>query len=68
MTARFFIQPETITLDKALGSEDFILGNMRVAGFYRVNYDEENWDKIIKQLQAKKDVCFIITSFSKEDW
>jgi hypothetical protein len=27
-----------------------------MAGFYRVNYDEENWKKIINQLDTNKEV------------
>ena len=46
-----------VTLNQSLSEDDFILGNTRVAGFYRVNYEPDNWDKIIKQLKIKKDVC-----------
>ena len=28
-----------------------------MSGFFRVNYDLENWDKIISQLWLNKDVC-----------
>ncbi len=45
-----------MTLSKPLKDNDFILGNTRVSGFYRVNYEDDNWNKIIKQLQSKKDV------------
>jgi hypothetical protein len=45
-----------VTLSKPLKDNDFILGNTRVSGFYRVNYEDDNWNKIIKQLQSKKDV------------
>jgi len=29
-----------------------------MVGFYRVNYDEQNWNKIIKQLDTNKEVAF----------
>ena len=38
----------------------YILGNLEMCGFYRVNYDESNWDKIIKQLKHDKDVSFFL--------
>jgi hypothetical protein len=47
---------EIVRFDKPLGNDDFILGNTRVSGFYRVNYDDDNWNKIIRQLATKKDV------------
>jgi hypothetical protein len=34
----------------------FILGNLEMSGFFRVNYEMENWDKIISQLRLDKDV------------
>ena len=39
--------------DKNFTNETWILGNLKHAGFYRVNYNKKNWDLIIKQL--KKD-------------
>ena len=53
-----------MTLSKPLNEDDFILGNTRVSGFYRVNYEDDNWNKIIKQLQSKKDVCLNICFFN----
>lgn len=47
---------ETIQLNKALADDEFILANLRAAGFYRVNYDNHFWDRIIKQLKTNKDV------------
>ncbi len=31
--------------------DQWILGNLNFMGYYRVNYDEENWRKIIQQLK-----------------
>ena len=37
-------------------SNNFILANLDVAGFFRVNYEPDNWNKIIEQLNKRKDV------------
>ena len=39
-----------------LNGNDFILANLEVSGFYRVNYDESNWEKLISQLLNYKEV------------
>ncbi len=39
-----------IKLNQKIDSKSFILANLDVSGFYRVNYDLENWNKIISQL------------------
>jgi aminopeptidase N len=33
-----------------LDADSWIIGNVEQMGFYRVNYDADNWNKIIKQL------------------
>ena len=38
---------------KTLESDNFILANLDVAGYFRVNYDENNWNNIVKQLDKK---------------
>ena len=53
---KFYIK-EIIKLDRKIENEkDFIIGNLDVFGFYRINYDEENWNKIINQLSLNKEV------------
>ena len=32
-----------------------MIGNLNASGFYRVNYDRENWNKIIEQLRQDKN-------------
>jgi aminopeptidase N len=34
----------------------WLLGNLNFMGYYRVNYDEQNWLKIIKQLKTDYSV------------
>ena len=39
----------TITLNNT-DQDQWIIGNIKHSGFYRVNYDESNWNLLIKQL------------------
>ncbi|TRY66396.1 hypothetical protein DNTS_003361 [Danionella cerebrum] len=34
-----------------LGKDEWLLANINCTGFYRVNYDEDNWKKLILQLE-----------------
>ena len=34
----------------------WLLGNVDQMGYYRVNYDAENWDKLIQQLSDEHEV------------
>jgi hypothetical protein len=49
-----------IQLKKPLSSDGYILGNLDVSGFYRINYDNQSWNNIAKQLTDNKDVKSII--------
>ena len=45
---------QLLQLDANLSNNSFILANLDFAGFYRVNYDYQNWLKIIQQLAYNK--------------
>ncbi|XP_077977837.1 aminopeptidase N-like [Glandiceps talaboti] len=45
---------ETIELNNAT-SQDWVLGNIYQRGYYRVNYDLDNWEKLILQLSMNHD-------------
>jgi hypothetical protein len=49
-----------IRLSRPLGYDDFILANLDVLGFYRINYDLENWNKIKQQLENNYAVTAIL--------
>jgi hypothetical protein len=53
---KFFKELIQFEKEKVLADDEFILANLNSIGFYRVNYDKENWNRIIKQLLTKKDV------------
>ena len=35
---------------------DWIIGNLKHAGFYRVNYDKKSWDLLIDQLNSNHEL------------
>ncbi|XP_072551486.1 alanyl (membrane) aminopeptidase-like b isoform X2 [Salminus brasiliensis] len=44
-----------------LKPDEWLLANINCTGYYRVNYDEENWNKLIKQLETRHDVIPLIS-------
>lgn len=43
---------EVEDIGKNLTDSDWVLANVRHKGFYRVNYDEANWNVLIDQLNT----------------
>jgi hypothetical protein len=41
-------------LNQSLDENDYILANLEFSGYYRVNYEVNNWKNIIKILQTNK--------------
>ncbi|KAG9266986.1 aminopeptidase Ey-like [Astyanax mexicanus] len=39
---------------------DWVLANTNVSGYYRVNYDPENWERLLKQLSSNHQVIPLI--------
>lgn len=37
-------------------TDDWLIGNLQHAGFYRVNYDQENWIRLINQLETNHTI------------
>lgn len=44
-----------------VGKDEWILANINCTGFYRVNYDEENWNKLLMQLESNHHVSILKT-------
>ncbi|KAM8974074.1 aminopeptidase N-like isoform 3-T3 [Pelodytes ibericus] len=57
----YWLEGETAALDnfKTTGNE-WLLANINVTGYFRVNYDDANWDKLIIQLEADHSVIPVI--------
>ncbi|XP_022366845.1 aminopeptidase N isoform X1 [Enhydra lutris kenyoni] len=47
-------------LFRTTGSDEWVLLNLNVTGYYLVNYDEDNWRKIQTQLQTNLSVIPVI--------
>ena len=54
-----FLKKAIIELENKLEKNDFVLANLDAHGFYRINYDDKNWNLISKQLL--KDVKVFIS-------
>lgn len=46
--------------DMALGANDWLMANVNMKGFYRVNYDSKNWENLLNKLNSQpKDIPLI---------
>uniref|UniRef100_A0A3Q3EZX3 ERAP1-like C-terminal domain-containing protein n=1 Tax=Labrus bergylta TaxID=56723 RepID=A0A3Q3EZX3_9LABR len=53
----FFISIQTATnTNMMLGPDDWLVANIKMKGFYRVNYDLENWERLLSKLSSKHQV------------
>lgn len=49
-----------VFLSIEIQEKEWIIGNIKHAGFYRVNYDQNNWDLLIDQLNTNYDLIDVI--------
>ncbi|XP_073817391.1 aminopeptidase N-like [Musca autumnalis] len=49
----YLLKVSNITVDAKLSKDDWLILNKQSTGFYRINYDEENWKLIIQGLVEK---------------
>uniref|UniRef100_A0A3Q4GII6 Aminopeptidase n=1 Tax=Neolamprologus brichardi TaxID=32507 RepID=A0A3Q4GII6_NEOBR len=42
--------------DMKIGASEWLIANIDMKGFYRVNYDSENWDRILTKLSTQHQV------------
>ncbi|XP_018559565.1 aminopeptidase N [Lates calcarifer] len=57
----YWLRGKSATNDamKALGTE-WVLANLNVVGYYRVNYDEENWGRLLNGLSTNHQLIPVI--------
>ncbi|CAB4070223.1 ANPEP [Lepeophtheirus salmonis] len=46
--------------DHLIGQNTIVIANYEILGFFRVNYDKKNWDKIIKQLHYDHEIIDVL--------
>ncbi len=39
-----------------ISGDEWVLANINVTGYYRVNYDDENWERLLNVLQTSRQV------------
>ncbi|UYV77000.1 hypothetical protein LAZ67_14002774 [Cordylochernes scorpioides] len=49
-TTRMWLRTRTAELSGLPAEGDWLVANLREAGYYRVNYDRQNWDLLLEQL------------------
>ncbi|XP_036073226.1 aminopeptidase Ey [Oryzias melastigma] len=49
----WLLTKEDTNTDMALGSSDWLVANINLTSFFRVNYDAENWERIINKLNSR---------------
>uniref|UniRef100_A0A3B4DXH2 Aminopeptidase n=1 Tax=Pygocentrus nattereri TaxID=42514 RepID=A0A3B4DXH2_PYGNA len=46
-------------------NSEWVLANVNVSGFYRVNYDSQNWQRLISQLTSDHSVIHLVMLLAK---
>uniref|UniRef100_A0A669B8U1 Aminopeptidase n=1 Tax=Oreochromis niloticus TaxID=8128 RepID=A0A669B8U1_ORENI len=49
----WLLTKEATNADMTTGDGDWLIANIDMKGFYRVNYDSENWDRILTKLSTQ---------------
>lgn len=44
-----------------VSGDNWVLANLNVVGYYRVNYDQGNWDRLLNALMTNHTVSFRAT-------
>ncbi|XP_051896154.1 aminopeptidase Ey-like [Pristis pectinata] len=56
----WLLKKEDANANMKYSGDDWVLANIDVVGYYRVNYDERNWNNLVKQLETNHSVLPII--------
>ncbi|XP_078801450.1 aminopeptidase Ey-like isoform X2 [Oryzias latipes] len=51
----WLLSKEDTNTDMALGPSDWLVANINLTGFFRVNYDAENWERIFNKLNSRHE-------------
>lgn len=56
----WLLQKSAVHKPMKVSRGDWVLANTNVSGYYRVNYDPENWERLLKQLNSNHQVIPLI--------
>lgn len=51
----WLLKKEDTNTDLKLGTNDWLVANIDMKGFYRVNYDDQNWERLITKMGTKHE-------------
>lgn len=51
-----FMFVQTDTTDDVISTDGWLLANINMTGFYRVNYDSANWERLLAKLNTSSQV------------
>lgn len=54
--------------DMVLGTNDWMLANINMKGFYRVNYDSDNWERLLARLASNPEVQTVSGHHAEVFW
>ncbi|KAM7406492.1 hypothetical protein PAMP_000866 [Pampus punctatissimus] len=49
----WLLKKEDTNTEMVLGTDEFLVANINMKGFYRVNYDSENWERLLAKLSSE---------------
>lgn len=47
---------QTVTNEDVVSTDGWLVANINMTGFYRVNYDAANWDRLLTKLNSTPEV------------
>uniref|UniRef100_A0A3B1ID17 Aminopeptidase n=1 Tax=Astyanax mexicanus TaxID=7994 RepID=A0A3B1ID17_ASTMX len=58
---RYWLLEKNATHDPMKTNSEWVLANVNVSGFYRVNYDPQNWQRLLSQLSTDHSVIPVLS-------
>uniref|UniRef100_A0A8B9H828 Aminopeptidase n=1 Tax=Astyanax mexicanus TaxID=7994 RepID=A0A8B9H828_ASTMX len=58
---RYWLLEKNATHDPLKTNSEWVLANVNVSGFYRVNYDPQNWQRLLSQLSTDHSVIPVLS-------
>lgn len=55
-TKMHFMFVQTVTNDDVISTDGWLVANINMTGFYRVNYDSANWERLLAKLDTTPQV------------